>query len=63
MRILIMLALILGAAGGGFYAGIEYHKNAVVQDPELFLKELKEEMKKDASNKFGRIKDILLEDL
>lgn len=67
----MILALVIGAFGGGFYLGLEYHKNALRSDPqafedllkdEEFQKMMTEEMKKKAKDKAGRIWNILTED-
>ncbi len=66
-----MLGLVIAAFGGGFYLGLEYHKNALRTDPQEFEELLKdeqfrdmmsEEMKKKAKDKAGRIWNILTED-
>jgi len=71
MKVLIMLGLILAALGGGFYLGMEYHKNALRTDPqefeellkdEAFQKMMTDEMKTRAKDKASRIWDVLTED-
>lgn len=71
MKILILLGLVVAAFGGGFYLGLEYHKNALRTDPqefeallkdEEFQKMMTDEMKKKAKDKANRIWNILVED-
>lgn len=57
-----MLALIAGAFAGGFYVGFKYHEQEMVKNPERFLDEYGEELKRTAKSKYEKIKKVLLED-
>lgn len=72
MKVLVVVALIVAAFGGGVYAGMEYHKSELRSDPkefkellkdEAFQKMMTEEMKNTAKDKASKIWDVLTEDL
>ncbi len=62
MRALIMLVLILGAFGGGFYAGARYAQSEMVKNPDAFFEAYQAELEKTAKTKYDKIKKVLLED-
>ena len=65
MKYAVIVGLILAAFGGGFYFGLEYHKNALRSDPQEIRELLKDEefqdmmldeMKKNAAGIGDRLK-------
>lgn len=61
IRTLMLLAVVGGAFVGGFQAGLWYRDEQIREKPEEILKIYGEEVRKDAAEKFDRIKAILLE--
>ncbi len=59
IRLLITLILLVAAAGGGFYAGIHYRNQQIVEHPEEVLKEYEAAFKKAASDKLDSVKKAL----
>ena len=68
IRTIVLLALILGAFGGGVYSGIQLQKHWMRTDPAQFTEllndpEFRKTMAESAKDKAGRIWDIIVEDL
>jgi uncharacterized protein YneF (UPF0154 family) len=61
IRTLLLLAIILGAFGGGFYMGMKYHQQEILENPEKFFEAYKDEFRETAKKKADKVLEVLLE--
>jgi len=60
MRPLLILLLVAGVFGGGFYVGTRYHANQIAERPELCFELVGEKVKSKANNQIEKLKESLL---
>ncbi len=62
IRLLLTLVLVAGGFGAGFYLGIQYRNDQIVENPEQFFREYGKSMQEKAGKKYEAVKKALLED-
>jgi len=62
MRAVLILVLVAGVFGGGFYVGSKYTENQIADSPELCLKIIGDKAKNKANKQIEKLKESLLGD-
>ena len=62
-RILLLLLLVGGGFGAGFYSGIKYHEHEITENPEKFLQLYKKDLAESARENLKKVKEALRKSL
>lgn len=60
MRAVLILVLIAGVFGGGFFVGTKYTENQIADKPELCFQIIGEKAKSKANKQIEKLKESLL---
>ncbi len=62
MRAVLILVLVAGVFGGGFYVGSKYTENQIADHPELCFQIIGDKAKNKANKQIEKLKESLLGD-